>query len=143
VLLNPPNFAFSVGGSAGLAQDAAGAAPGSVLLARIFHTTASIPVGNPLTQTAAINLQFRRVDVPPDWLISLTPISVTLAPGQVITATVDVVAGSPVVQGTEPRVAVEGYANGNLIGGVVIDVLVPMQVNFDGKLRVYLPSVTR
>jgi hypothetical protein len=49
--------------------------------------------------------------------------------------------GSAIPQGIQPRLAVEGYANGQLIGGVVLDVLVPNQAFFDGNLRVYLPFV--
>jgi hypothetical protein len=41
-----------------------------------------------------------------------------------------------------PRVAVEGSINGQLIGGVVQDVMVPDYRLFDGKLRVYLPRTS-
>lgn len=41
------------------------------------------------------------------------------------------------------RVAIEGYVDGQLIGGIVQDVLVPKATNFDGQLHVYLPEVVR
>jgi len=47
------------------------------------------------------------------------------------------------VQGTRPRVALEGSANGQLLGGVVMDVVVPTATFFDGKSRVYLPLLMR
>lgn len=63
--------------------------------------------------------------------------------GAVTTATVIVQPGLAAVQGTQPRLAVEGYISGTLIGGVVLDVLVPIAAFFDGKLRVYLPIIMR
>ena len=66
---------------------------------------------------------------------------VTLAPGQQTTVTVTVIAGSPVPQGSIPRVAVEGYAGSQLLGGVVIDIMVPNYAPFDGKLHLFLPLI--
>jgi hypothetical protein len=47
------------------------------------------------------------------------------------------------VQGAQPRVAIEGYISDTLIGGVVLDVMIPEAAFFDGKLRIYLPLVVR
>jgi hypothetical protein len=41
-----------------------------------------------------------------------------------------------------PRVAIEGYAGSTLLGGVVLDVLVPNYVPF-GMRTVYLPLIKR
>jgi hypothetical protein len=51
--------------------------------------------------------------------------------------------GTAIVQGTQPRVAVEGYIGGELIGGVAIDVHVPTYVLFndENRARVFLPSI--
>jgi hypothetical protein len=38
---------------------------------------------------------------------------------------------------------VEGSINSQLIGGVVIDVMAPVYRPFDGKLRAYLPRISR
>jgi hypothetical protein len=57
--------------------------------------------------------------------------------------TVRIAAGTATVQGTRPRVALEGSANGQLLGGVVMDVVVPTATFFDGKSRVYLPLSMR
>jgi hypothetical protein len=73
----------------------------------------------------------------------VTPSSATPAPGQPITVTVTINQGSAISQGAQPRLAVEGYTNEQLLSGIVIDVWVPRQGFFDGKLRQYLPLVGR
>ncbi|MDP2660541.1 MAG: hypothetical protein Q8R28_07420 [Dehalococcoidia bacterium] len=92
-----------------------------------------------MTQTATISLTVRRVDLPSDWMVTTTPASVTLPAGGQTTVNVSIQPGAATVQNTKPRVAVEAYAANQLLGGVVLDVLVPQTVRFDGKLRVYLP----
>jgi len=127
---------------AGAAATAAVAA-GTNNLARVYGNAYSFPVGNPLTQTATIELRLRQMNMPADWGVSVSPITATLAPGEQFTATVQISPGAPVAQGTKPRVAVEGYANGDLIGGVVLDVMVPEKAFFDGHLYTYLPLIRR
>ncbi|HJX52723.1 MAG TPA: Ig-like domain-containing protein, partial [Polyangia bacterium] len=94
-------------------------------LARIYGRTSSFVLGNPLTTTATINLQVRQVDLPRDWTVKLTPSSVTLAPGKQTKVLVDIQPGSSLAQGSKPRLAVEAYAQDQLLGGVVLDTLVP------------------
>jgi len=112
-------------------------------LARISETASSFLVGNPLSQTATVELRIRRLDMPSDWAVTVTPVMATLAPGEQVTATVTIRPGPRVVQGTQPRVAIEGYISDTLIGGVVLDVMVPEAAFFDGKLRIYLPLALR
>ncbi|MDP2989782.1 MAG: Ig-like domain-containing protein [Kiritimatiellota bacterium] len=139
-LLNPWDFGggLSIGVSAGQAGNRVTA--NSNNLARVYETVSSIQVGNPLTQTATINMNVRRVDLPSDWMVTTTPVSVTLPAGGQTTVNVAIEPGSATVQNTRPRVAVEAYANNQLLGGVVLDVAVPQAVQFDGKLRVYVPA---
>jgi hypothetical protein len=73
--------------------------------------------------------------------VDVSPAQVTLAPGAVTTVTVNILTGSPAPQGSVPRAAVEGKANGQLLGGVVVDVVVPNYM--PGFLRVYLPLIRR
>jgi hypothetical protein len=140
VLLHPQVFApgFSVSGGAGLQPQANGNT-----LARVFDTVTTIQIGNPLTQTATIDLRLRRIDLPGDWMITVSPLQVTLSPGQQITATVSIIAGTPVAQGSIMRGAVEGYAGSQLLGGVVFDVLVPRYMPFDGTIPLYLPLLKK
>jgi len=122
--------------------DAIALASGDNELAGIFETTSAFQVGNPFTQTATVELRIRRLDMPADWAVTVTPMTVTLAADEQVTATVTIRPGRA-VQGTQPQVAVEGYISDTLIGGVVLNVMVPEATSFDGKLRVYLPLVVR
>ncbi|MBI5565479.1 MAG: hypothetical protein HY870_11310, partial [Chloroflexi bacterium] len=148
MLLYPPNFPL-LGGVGGSGRPSDGGRPTSAtastpnLLVRVFESTSTILVGNPLTQTATIELRVRRVDLPADWTVAVSPAQVTLARGEQITATVSMVPGSTTVQGIVVRAAVEGYIADELIGGVGIDTIVPRYQPFDGSLHVYLPLMRR
>jgi hypothetical protein len=144
-LLNPTTFrpGLSVGGSPGLqsvTRDAQGAGNS---LAQVGNTVSTFQLGNPLTQTAVIDLRARRIDLPADWTVSVSPIQATLAPGEQITVTVSILSGSLVPQGTIPRAAVEAYAGSQLLGGVTFDVVVPAYVVPFGVNDLYLPLVIR
>jgi len=140
-LLNPSSYApgFSVSGGAGLKPSAAS----GNTLAQITNMVETLQLGNPLTQTALIDVRARRIDLPADWMVSVSPAQVNLAPGEQTTVTVTVMPGSLVPQGSIPRVAVEGYAGSQLLGGVAVDIVVPNYVLFDGKWRMYLPVIMR
>jgi hypothetical protein len=142
-ILYPPAPVFSISGGAGsLAfSDSGLTATREDNLARLYAHETTILVGNPTTQTATVDLTIRPIDLPPDWIVSVTPTSAVLAPGESLTVTVQFVPGSPVPQGTTVRFAVEGYIGSTLIGGVVVDSLTPYYTGFNGLLPVYLPMV--
>ena len=142
VLINPYAFQphFSVSGSAGLL--APSTAAGNTLV-QLSSFTSTVQVGNPLTSTKIIDLRIRRISLPADWGASVSPAQVTLAPGAVTTVTVTIVAGAPLLQGSQPSVAVEGYVGSTLLGGVVVQALAPNYVFFDGHLHLWLPLVKR
>ncbi|MBN1660629.1 MAG: Ig-like domain-containing protein [Anaerolineae bacterium] len=135
VLMNPPNFDQGAGVGT--------TAPGSANLARIFVGHTPFQIGNPLPDAAAIELRVRSLDLPPDWMVSVSPTSVSLAPGGQVTGVLTVRPGLASVQGTRPRVAVEGYIDDELIGGIVVDVMVPRHAVGGPVHRVYLPLVVR
>jgi hypothetical protein len=56
---------------------------------------------------------------------------------------VSILPGAPAPQGITPGVAVEAYVNGQLLGGVAVNIVVPRYMPFDGKLHVYLPVIER
>lgn len=126
-----PNTGF------GLFDSALLVSPGN--LVRLGTLSESFQVGNPLTQTAVIDLIVRPVDVPPDWQVEVNPRQVTLAPGDFITATLQLTPGAGMPQDTLVEVAVEGYAGSQLLGGIAVQVLAPEQVFYDGTWRSYLP----
>ncbi len=138
-ILNPAGSVF-IGGSHGMAAQAD--TPNDHL-ARLFAMDTTILVGNPYTQTETVDLVIRPIDLPPDWLVTISPSSHSLAAGESITVTVHISAGSPAPQGANPSFAVEGYIGSDLIGGTVIDTFVPFFTNFDGKLRIFIPLAQR
>ena len=144
VLANPGVFnpGYSVAG-AGPQPVGAPQAAGNTM-AQVYNVTATTLLANPsLTTSETVTLSVRRIDLPADWSVEVSPSQVTLGPNTAITVTVNILAGSPLPQGSRPRVAVEGYNGSVLLGGVVIDVVVPVYQPFDGKLRQYLPAISR
>ena len=61
-------------------------------LARIFESQTSLLVENPLSQQATVSLEVRRIDVPIDWMVFVTPSTMTLEAGESMTATVTITA---------------------------------------------------
>lgn len=129
--------------SSGVGLDGSMALTGSGNLVRLGTLNESFQVGNPLTETAVIDLLVRPVDVPPDWQVEVTPRQVTLAPGEFITATLQLTPGAGLPQDSLVEVAVEGYTGEELLGGIAVQVLAPEQVLYDGIWRNYLPMLLR
>jgi hypothetical protein len=140
-LLHPYSYSpgFSISGGAGLRI----ATASGNSMAQIGNTVTTLQVSNPLSQTTQVDLHTRRIDLPADWMVSVSPAQISLAPGEQTTVTVSILSGSPVPQNSKPRVAVEGYAGSQLLGGVVIEVIVPRYALFDGKYHSYVPLVSR
>jgi hypothetical protein len=138
-IIAPPAFGISMGGSPGrLAENT----PDHNLV-RVFETVGTIEVGNPRNTTATLDLRVRRIDLPPDWNVTVTPQAPVLQPGESISVTVAIQPGTAAVQGAIPRVAVEGYIGNDLIGGVTFDVLLPMASVADAVKPIYLPAIQR
>ena len=99
-------------------------------LARIYNHTSTIQVGNPLDHTATVDLRIRRLSMPLEWPVDVSPASIVLEPGEEATVTITISATTPWPQGTRSEVAIEGIAEGKLLGGVVVALLVPKSVAF-------------
>ena len=119
----------------------AAAANGNTL-AQINNLVETLTIGNPLAQAASIDVRIRRIDLPADWTVAVSPARVNLAPGEQTTVTVTVAPGAPAPQNSVPRVAVEGYRDNQLLGGVAIDVVIPSYAPF-ARNHQYLPLVGR
>ena len=142
VLSNPTAFAPGLTVSGGAIPFQPQATTGNTMV-QIYNTVSTFQVGNTTGVTATINLTARRIDLPADWSVQVSPAQVTLPPGGQATVTVDIIAGSPLPQGSRPLIAVEGSSGGQLLGGVVVEILAPLYHPFDGKLHMYLPQVLR
>lgn len=148
-ILYPPEPMFMVNYGVSGGRVADGMAPDLDLpvaldrLTRQHAQETTVLIGNPHAQTETINLSIRSIDLPPDWIVSVSPATVSLDPGEAIIATISISPGTPLPQGAAPRFAVEGYIGTDLIGGVAFESLTPNFVHFDGNLRVYLPVLNR
>ena len=130
-----------VSGSAGRTTGANASNAETINLVRTGEAEFSFEVGNPYAVETTIDLRVRRIDLPADWVVTLSADSVTLLPGEQATITARAVPGLPGVQGTRPRFAVEGMANGELVGGVEFSVYLPEYAPFTGSDRLYLPML--
>ncbi len=137
VLMNPPNFDEAA------TTRAADASLASTNLARIFFSQTSFRIDNPLAEATTVELRVRSLDLPPDWMASVSPTSVYLQAGEGVTGLLTIRPGLAAVQGTRPRVAVEGYVGDELLGGVVVEVMVPRHEIAGPRGKVYLPLVLR
>jgi hypothetical protein len=117
------------------------AAATSANLAAVYGVTETVEVGNPLPSAATIDLKVRRLGMPADWAVSVSPDTLTLGAGEHKPVKVTISPASASAQGTAPGVAVEGYANGELLGGVEVRVVVPTYAQL--RARVLLPLVLR
>lgn len=148
-ILFPPTFGMRVGGSAGLLLAAGGVepppeAPITNNLARIFEVTKTLQIGNPKPITAIIDLRLLPVDLPAGWTTTVSPQQLTLGPAEQAEVTVRLTPQGPAVQGTIVRVAVEGRIGSELLGGVVVETLVPYDVaKPDAHLLTFLPAIAR
>lgn len=110
-------------------------------LQRVAANQVSFAVGNPTDTKATVELVVRPVDLPLQWTAFLdravvveldagaeTQVTLTLDPGD-----------QPVLKDVDVQVAVEGYINGELIGGVLVRQRVPGSM----PNTIFLPMVQR
>lgn len=112
-------------------------------LLRTHENSQTFTLANPGNSKALVELKIRRLDIPPEWAINVFPETITLAAHEETTGTIEVKATTAWIRGTRPRVAVEGYIGTQLIGGVVMDVLIPKGglVGCSGQ-KVHIPDQT-
>jgi hypothetical protein len=101
-------------------------------LASVGETRTQFLVGNPLDHATTVSLRVRMTDAPPDMAVSVTPRMKYLKPGETITATATAVPGGAMIQGGTVSFAVEGYAEGELLGGVSVTLVIPEQRTYQG-----------
>ena len=99
--------------------------PAPCQLAPLGEAHMTIPVRNPLGERRVVRLRIRRVDIPASWDVKVIPDQLDLDAGESSTVAIAVTADTPGIQGSLPRLAVEGDVDGDLIGGVVLDIAVP------------------
>lgn len=134
-LLATPGF----GSGTGIATPEGAA--GQLNLVQLYGTTTEFVVGNPYDTEKTVELRVRALSLPWDWTAVVSPATVTLQPGEETTATAYLSPGLAAPQGVQPRVAVEGHVDGELLGGVVVNVLVPEERSLDSAYELFLPAL--
>jgi len=99
--------------------------PATCLLAPAGKMHTAIPVRNPFGERRVVRLRARRIDIPASWDIKVIPDQLGLDAGESGSVEITVAADTPSIQGSFPRLALEGDVDGELIGGVVLDIAVP------------------
>jgi hypothetical protein len=127
ILIELDSFGQASGGGGAVRRTQAPSASPQSRLVRVYLAEREIPVGNPLDQPATITLRIRRLSLPSDWMVSVRPSQLILAPGEQRVVTLTVGAGTAAPQGIQPSVALEAYERDTLLGGVEVDTVVPNQ----------------
>ena len=74
LFLHPVVFVPTVtAGSAGAALASIGAAASGNTMVQVYQTTETFPVSNPGSATAVIDVRYRRIDLPADWMVTVSP----------------------------------------------------------------------
>ncbi|MFV1859544.1 MAG: Ig-like domain-containing protein [Anaerolineales bacterium] len=100
-------------------------------------------VGHPFNNTRDVELVVRPLNLPLDWTYELSSPFFTLAATEVATATLTLYPGSEMLEGDLVQVAVEGYVDGELVGGIIMEHNTPSLTPRAASYDVYLPVVLR
>jgi hypothetical protein len=88
----------------------------------------SFMVANPTDSEATVNLTVRPVNLPVNWSYRLDNPAPVLDAGEAATVTLTLSPGDvPMVEGTQIQAAVEGYIDGDYIGGILFERWAPGQ----------------
>ncbi len=99
-------------------------------------------VGHPFNNTRDVDLVVRPLNLPLDWTYELNTPSFTLAAGEAAKATLTLYPGREMLEGDLVQVAVEGYVDGELVGGIIMEHNTPSLMPRSGG-DVYLPVVVK
>jgi hypothetical protein len=98
-------------------------------------------VGHPFASEETVELVVRPINLPLGWTYELSPQSVTLGEGETEQATLTLYPDNELLEGDPVQVTVEGFVNGELVGGIQMDYLTPFLVPRSPNL--YLPMIVR
>jgi hypothetical protein len=99
---------------------------------------ASFTVGNPADTEKTVELLVRPVDVPLNWTYRLDNPAPTLGAGETTTVTLTIDPSDIMLEDTMVRLAVEGFVDGEYIGGILFKRVAP-----SSGVKVFLPLVVR
>ncbi|MFP4379230.1 MAG: Ig-like domain-containing protein [Candidatus Sumerlaeia bacterium] len=120
-MIDPENF--SPGTLIGMVRSRDGSTSNNLM--RAYQIEQSFPVYNPLDGSADIEMKVRRIGMPSDWMVRISPSEFTLDSGSQTTVTCTITPGAEIPQGLNPTTAIEAWAGGTLLGGVTIESYAP------------------
>jgi VCBS repeat-containing protein len=111
----------------GSGEASAGLAAENPTLFTLSPLQSTFTVANPRDEQHTVNLKVRPVDLPLSWSYELDTSAPTLAAGETTTVTLTLSPGDggQAVEGSTVRVAVEGFIDGEYIGGVLLQQRTP------------------
>jgi hypothetical protein len=101
--------------------------------------TMDFEVGNPMNSQETLNLLIRPVEIPVGWTYSLSNPAPLLDAGETMTVTLTLQPDAPMLENTHVRLAVEGFINGEYIGGILYNQVIP---SLSGS-SIYLPIMAK
>jgi len=111
-------------------------------LATVFVRTVvfQFDVGHPFSNTHEVELVVKPVNLPLDWTYELNSDSFTLDSDEFAEATLTLHPGDKMLEGDLIQVAVEGYVDGELVGGILMEHNTP---HLTPLMNLYLPVLLR
>lgn len=100
-------------------------------------------VGHPFGQEERVDLTIRPVSLPMDWSARLDQDNVTLGQGETVSNTLTLVPGDRVPEGDTVEIAVEGYVDGDYVGGILFTYHAPMVTQPRTTAAIFLPLILR
>jgi len=97
-------------------------------------------VGHPFNNTRDVELVVKPVNLPLNWTYELSSVSFTLDSDEVAEATLTLYPGKEMLEGDLVQVAVEGYVDGELVGGIMMEHNTP---HLTPLTDLYLPVISR
>jgi hypothetical protein len=103
----------------------------------------SFEVGHPFTGQQTVDLVVRPVSLPLGWTYALNRQNVTVDEGETIEVALTLYPGNDLLEGDLVQVTVEGYVDGELIGGILMEYLTPHLTPRSLFHDLYLPVLLR
>lgn len=118
---------------------------GSLQTATVFvpPQVFSFEVGHPFVGQQTVDLVVRPVSLPLGWTYALNRQNVTVDEGETIEVALTLYPGNDLLEGDLVQVTVEGYVDGELIGGVLMEYLTPHLTPRSLFHDLYLPVLLR
>lgn len=99
-------------------------------------------VGHQLSGNRTVNLQVRPVNLPVNWTYELSSANVAVDEGETQTVTLTLYPGSEQLEDDVVQVTVEGYVDGDLVGGILLQHTTPRYMPRSDN-SIYLPLLVR